>query len=55
MEDYIYLMATTPSDERCAQFGDDDYMKNARVEARAFVNQLLRVYGTNPLGTSETL
>ncbi len=51
MEDYIYLMATTPGDEPCAQTGDADYLKRARVEARAYVNQLLRIYGTNPSGT----
>lgn len=44
-------MATTPSDEPCAQIGDADYLKRARVEARAYVNQLLRIYGTNPSGT----
>jgi len=51
MEDYIYLMATTPGEEPCSQVGDTDYMKKARVEARAYVNQLLRVYGANPVGT----
>ncbi|HCR54520.1 MAG TPA: hypothetical protein DIW27_08900 [Cytophagales bacterium] len=44
-------MRTTPSDERCAQLGDADYLKNARAEARAYINQLLRVYGANPPGT----
>lgn len=51
MEDFIYLLTITPHDECCAQFGDIDYMNNARVEARAYINQLLRVYGENPPGT----
>lgn len=55
MENYIYLVATTPNDERCAQLGDVDYMKNARVEARAYINQMIRVYGANPSGTHFTL
>lgn len=51
MEDFIYLMTITPHDECCAQLGDVDYMNNARVEAHAYINQLLRVYGENPTGT----
>lgn len=51
MVDYIHLLQTTPSDEPCAQVGSEDYMTNARLEARVYVDQLIRTFGTNPAGT----
>lgn len=51
MTDYIHLSGTTPYDERCAQVGSNDYMKNARMEAHAYIRQLTRTFGANPEGT----
>jgi len=51
MTDYIHLSGTTPYDESCAQVGSEDYMKNARMEARAYIRQLTRTFGVNPEGT----
>ncbi len=52
MRDYIELCTTTPFDEKCAQLGEDNYMQNARIEAHAYINQLIRVHGENPEGTN---
>jgi len=51
MTDYIYLSGTTPYDESCAQVESNDYMKNARKEAHAYIRQLTRTFGVNPEGT----
>ena len=51
MTDYIHLSATTPYDEPCAQVGNDDYMKNSKMEAHAYIRQLTRTFGVNPEGT----
>jgi hypothetical protein len=51
MTDYIHLPGTTPNAEPCAQVGDLDYMRKARIEAHVYINQLRRVYGGNPIGT----
>ena len=40
----------TPADETCAQVGAADYAQTARRECRAFINQLLRVFGPEPDG-----
>lgn len=48
MRDYIYLMSTTPWSEPCAQVGDENYMENSRLEARAYIAQLKRTFGENP-------
>ena len=55
MTDYIYLSATTPCDESCAQVGVDDYMKNSKMEAHAYIKQLIRTFGVNPEGTKFVL
>lgn len=55
MTDYIYLSATTPGDESCAQVGSNDYMKNSKMEAHAYIRQLIRTFGENPEGTRFTL
>lgn len=51
MTDYIHLPGTTPNAEACAQVGDADYLRNARIEAHVYIKQLRRVYGGNPIGT----
>ena len=51
MLDYIHLSQTTPCDEPCAQLGSEDYMKNARLEARVYIGQLKRAFGSNPQGS----
>lgn len=51
MTDYIHLSGTIPYDERCAQVVSDDYMKHSRMEAHAYIRQLIRTFGANPEGT----
>ena len=43
MRDYLDLSAV-PADEPCAAVGSDDYAKRARLECRAFVDQLERTF-----------
>jgi hypothetical protein len=50
--DQFELAQTTPHDEPCAQVGSPDYIKNARIEARAFINQIIRENGNPPDGVS---
>jgi hypothetical protein len=51
MENFIYLMCTTPFGERCAQIGQDNFRQNTKLEAAAYINQLTRVFGQIPMGT----
>lgn len=51
MLDYVELCRTTPCDENCAQVGSKDYLKRAKTEAKAYVNQLKRMLGPNPPGS----
>ncbi len=51
MTDYIELVTTTPVDESCAQVGMEDYINQARLEARTYISQLQRVYGAPPVGS----
>ena len=51
--DYITL-GSVPLDEACAQVGDSNYDKRSRMESRAFINQLYRIFGKSPLGTHIT-
>lgn len=51
MLEYIQLMQTTPVDEPCAQVGSENYLKQARIEAWTYVNQLTRILGTLPPGS----
>lgn len=50
MRDSIYVGGTAPNAEDCEQLGPDYDAQKARKEARAYVNQLRRVYGEEPLG-----
>ena len=47
MRDSMYLGAT-PYEEDCAQVGSDDYMRRARQECRAYIKQLIRMFGDPP-------
>lgn len=49
MRDYITI-GSTPYEEACAQVGSDDYPGRSRVECKAFVGQLLRIFGEPPEG-----
>ncbi len=51
MLDYIELSQTTPCDEPCAQVGGENYVTHSRMEARAYVNQLIRTLGVLPAGS----
>jgi len=44
MRDFIEL-DTTPCDEPCFQIGSDDYYKQTRIEAKVFIEQLIRIFG----------
>ncbi len=50
MLNYIELCQTTPSDEPCAQVGDTNYLKRARMEVAAYMKQLTRNFGIQPTG-----
>lgn len=52
MNDFVDLGSTTPPEESCAQVGsrEYDYYDRARKEARAYVNQLRRMFGNEPDG-----
>jgi hypothetical protein len=51
MLDYMELSQTTPCDEPCAQIGIENYMKRSRIEARAYIGQLQRTFGSAPVGS----
>ena len=51
MMDYMDLVQTTPSDERCMQVGEDNYLKFSRIEAHAYISQLKRSFGSPPAGS----
>ncbi len=43
MIDYLYL-GPTPSDENCAQIGDDNFREQCNKEMEAYIDQLNRMY-----------
>jgi hypothetical protein len=49
MRDYISI-GSSPSSEECAQVGSDDYDSISRIECRAFVHQLERLFPNLPTG-----
>jgi len=51
VRDYITI-GPSPSDEDCAQVGQPDYVTRSKKECRAFLNQLVRVFGEPPDGAS---
>ena len=43
-------LGASPPYESCAQVGSNDYVEQARRECRAYINQLRRAFGPEPLG-----
>jgi hypothetical protein len=43
MRDFLNI-GSTPTDEPCAQIGSPDYYERARIECRAYANQLKRLF-----------
>jgi hypothetical protein len=48
MRDVFELGTTTPHDEPCSQVGDHNFQTLARMEAKAFINQMYRIVGEGP-------
>ena len=51
MRDQFELGTTVPHEEPCAQLGQPNYSSFSKMEARAFVNQIIRTHGEPPEGT----
>jgi hypothetical protein len=49
MRDSLHI-GSAPYGEDCAQVGADDYRARARAECRAFLAQLVRIFGQPPEG-----
>jgi hypothetical protein len=43
-------IGSTPCDEDCAQLGSENYTERARKECAAFIHQIRRVMGEEPVG-----
>jgi len=43
-------LGSTPSEENCAQLGEEDYERRAKKECRVYINQLRRQFGKEPEG-----
>jgi hypothetical protein len=43
-------LASAPVDEECAQLGSDGYYERAKRECNAFIRQLRREFGDEPVG-----
>ena len=43
-------LTSAPVCENCAQLGSNDYYQRAQKECRAFINQLRRQFGKEPVG-----
>lgn len=54
MREYLEL-DTTPYDEPCAQVGSEGYAENVKLECRAMISQLVRLFGQPPAGASLTV
>src|ERR1051325_2014191 len=54
MRDYIDL-GCAPSHEECAQVGSTNYLQQARKQCRAYIGQLRRELGPEPIGAHLTL
>ena len=48
-DEYLTL-GPTPAEEDCAQVGSDDYRARSRRESSAYINQLRRQFGPEPIG-----
>jgi hypothetical protein len=53
MKDYLYV-GPVPSEENCAQVGEDGYGKKARRECNMFANQIERHYPPPAKGYLQT-
>jgi len=49
MQDFITL-GPVPSDEPCAQMGDENYASRARAECKRFIALLRKTFGAEPSG-----
>lgn len=49
MKDYISL-GPVPADENCVQVGEKNYMERAINESKAYIHQLIRQFGGEPVG-----
>jgi hypothetical protein len=45
-----FSLGPVPCNEECVQVGTEDYMRRAKIECRAFVNQLERQFPDTPSG-----
>ena len=52
MKEQFELATKVPHEEPGFLFGEPDYPKFGRIEARALINQLLRMFGQPPVGCS---
>jgi hypothetical protein len=50
MNEETVWLGPTPAGERCAQLGDPDYARDARIECRAFADAIRKVCGREPEG-----
>jgi|LauGreDrversion4_2_1035121.scaffolds.fasta_scaffold40431_7 hypothetical protein len=48
MRDQFELGTTVPHDEPCFQMGENDFSKFSKIEARALINQIIRIIGNPP-------
>lgn len=49
MKEYLTL-GSSPTDENCAQVGDEDYQVKSREECRRYIDLLLKKFGPEPTG-----
>jgi hypothetical protein len=49
MKDYITI-GSTPAGENCAQVGSPDYFERSKKEMKAYINQIRREFGSEPVG-----
>jgi hypothetical protein len=45
-------LSTTPTNESCVQVGSEFYWTNSKIECKAFIEQLIRIFG-NPPGNAQ--
>src|SRR4051812_20653404 len=50
MDEDVNWIGPVPAMEDCAQVGDPDYARDARVECRAFIEAIRKVCGREPEG-----
>jgi hypothetical protein len=50
MNENVNWLGPTPALECCAQVGEPDYARDAKVECRAFIEAIRKVCGREPEG-----